>query len=181
MNYILKTMNGDRFTITEEEHKNIIVSNKDIISFSNGITIRRNVIATIFPKSQADEIEDKKNQQTGVLHDGTQVRKHFGQWVDANNQVPDDKGNYVPVKLDPNYYPEITRDCVFLEKEYNEIKDLPNEEKAKILLNKSNNIGKIKNNGFVKISNIKNDLCHLKKDTKLIKEKNKQKNTFLKE
>ena len=46
--------------------------------------------------------------------------------------MPDDKGNYTPIRIDPSYYPEVALDCVPTEAEYAEIKHLPKEEKIDI-------------------------------------------------
>jgi hypothetical protein len=49
--------------------------------------------------------------------------------------VPDDNGNYKPVTLNTDYYPEVARDCVFTTREWEEYKSLPlSERKEKILL-----------------------------------------------
>ena len=45
----------------------------------------------------------------GRLHDGTQVIKKYGQWVDKHDPS---------VKLDVSYYPEIADDTVMSEEEY---------------------------------------------------------------
>uniref|UniRef100_A0A6H1ZM19 Uncharacterized protein n=1 Tax=viral metagenome TaxID=1070528 RepID=A0A6H1ZM19_9ZZZZ len=103
MNFILKTIGGDRIIITEQEYKNILLAKTDIITLTNGITIRKNVISIIYPESKVDEIETRKQQQTGVLHDGTRVTKYFGEWIVANEMTPDDNGRYQHIKIDPNY------------------------------------------------------------------------------
>jgi len=139
MSYILKTMDGGKFTITDGEAKKLVNAKGMVMIKSCGSIINTASISTIFPESQADEIEDKKNQQTGVLHDGTLVKRHFGKWVDANNQVPDDKGNYQPLNLDSNYYPEIARDCVPTEKEFElKYRRLQPSFRLQIMLNGSN-------------------------------------------
>jgi hypothetical protein len=119
---ILKTTTNDSFHITEEEYKKILQSTTETITLKKGITIRRNCIATIFPENHPDVIQDRKKQEVGVLHDGQKVRKHFGQWV-SYREVPDERGNYNPVRLDPEYYPEVAVDCVASPKEFKEIKE----------------------------------------------------------
>ena len=119
--FILKTIGGDKIKITEEEHKNILMAKTDVITLSSGITIRKNMIAIIFPESRADEIETRKKQQTGILHDGTRVVRHFGRWVLAGDIVPDDNGNYQHIEIDQNYYPGVATDCVATEKEYEQV------------------------------------------------------------
>jgi hypothetical protein len=132
--FILKTIHGDRITITGEQHAKILKATTDIIALDNGITIRKNVIATIFPESQADEIENKKQQQTGILHDGTRVIRHFGEWI-LPEYVPNDSGKDVPVKIDPTYYPEVAADFVPTEKEYHEkYEHLPRDKRLAAIM-----------------------------------------------
>lgn len=149
-------MNGDIFEITEKEYKQIGQSQGLVYIKSCDSTINVSSIVSIFPKSKADEIEKRKEQQTGVLYDGTRVKRYFGQWVDNFNQVPDDKNNYHPVKIDPNYYPEIAMDIVATEKEFKQIKAddknyyeflLGNDYKRKI----ENNKNRLLNTGFKKL------------------------------
>jgi hypothetical protein len=131
--FILKTMDGNQYKITEEEYKKAIVGDGLLVFQSCGVTINKSRIESIFPESMADEVETKKALQTGRLHDGTCVRRHFGEWVDADNMAVDEKGNYAPVKLDKAYYPEIALDKVFTEKEFVAVKHLPPEERLKLL------------------------------------------------
>lgn len=131
MIYILKTFGGGTIKITEKEFKAIANSGDDEMIYISSIKnlINKKTIAHCYPESQADEIEDKKQQMLGILHDGTLVRRHFGQWVMAYDEVPDDNGKYVPVKLDPAYYPEIAMDIVPSSEEYNKkYRGLPPEE-----------------------------------------------------
>ena len=119
---ILHTMDKLRFEITDEEGKAVAAAMADgkksvVVA---GVYLVTSSISAIYPEHKADQVERKREQTEGVLHDGTRVRKHFGSWVDADNSVPDDKGNYVPVRLDPVYYPEVARDCVPTPKEFQE-------------------------------------------------------------
>lgn len=127
-------MSGDKIKITEGEYKQLLASEGGLIAFpSCGVTVNTSRIEAVYPESQADDIEERKNQSTGVLHDGTRVKRHFGVWVDADSQTVDDKGNYVPVRIDANYYPEVAMDAVFTEQEYQKIKHLPKEERMKLI------------------------------------------------
>ncbi len=47
----------------------------------------------------------------GRLHDGTPVIKHFDRWVDKFN---------IDVRLDVDYYPELAKDEIMSEDEYQE-------------------------------------------------------------
>jgi len=122
MNFILKTILGDRLTITEEEHKAFIAAQPEQTLFlkNSGIMVKKSMVAIIYPENR-DDIEKKKNQVVGRLHDGGRVKKHFGQWVLDTGQTPDDKGNYAHVTLDPAYYPEVALDCVATEEEFTKL------------------------------------------------------------
>ena len=136
MKYLVQLMGGQRFTITEEEFKSFTENPKGMIAFpSCHMIVNSSSISCLFPESLADEVEKRKDQQTGILHDGTRVKRHFGEWVDASGQVPDDRGNYVPIKLDPSYYPEVARDCVPSEKEfYEKYEKLPTAERLALMI-----------------------------------------------
>lgn len=51
----------------------------------------------------------KKELTEGYLHDGTMVKKINGQWKDANDPT---------LKLDINYFPEISKDEVMSKDEF---------------------------------------------------------------
>lgn len=127
-------MDGDQFTISEIEYQSVLQAKGLIFIKSLGVTINTSRIESIYPVSMADTLQDRKQQQTGVLHDGTKVKRHFGEWVDMFTQVPDDNGNYRPVKLDPTYYPEIARDCVPTEQEFEKLRELPTDQRLAIIL-----------------------------------------------
>jgi len=62
--------------------------------------------------------EKPENKNMGRLHDGTIVVKTFGRWT-----LPDDE----KITFDPNYYPEIYKDEVMSETEWQE------KQKTKLL------------------------------------------------
>ena len=130
MNFIIKLMSGERFIINKSEYENIIKADKGVFIPRLGSFINKSFVSTIYPEQKADEIEDRKSLQRGVLHDGTPVKRHFGQWIVADSQSDE------PVRLNTDYYPEVALDLVFTEKEYAEIKDLPTDEKLKLLTDK---------------------------------------------
>ena len=136
--YILKFTTGGELEVTKEEAVEIAKTsdNASITIKRLGIVIQKRMVQ-VFPKFLSDQMQDRKSQNTGVLHDGTRVRRHFGQWVISGNEVPDDKGNYNPVKLNHEYYPEIARDCVMSELEYEKIKQLPEAKRLEIFLSLS--------------------------------------------
>lgn len=109
-------MDGSTLEITESDYKNTIGKTGLIFIESIRQSFNTSIIARIVPKSKADELEDKKNQKEGILHDGKSVIRYFGSWY-LDGEF-DDKGN--PYKrIDPEYYPEIQRDCVPTRKEFN--------------------------------------------------------------
>lgn len=127
MNYFIKTIDT-KILISENEHKRIISDIKNgcdfIVLKDKGITLKINAIMGIYPENSSDVFEDRKNQKQGILHDGEKAVRHFGRWVADSGQVPDDKGNYVPVELDKEYYPEAALDSVATIDEYSLIKKL---------------------------------------------------------
>ena len=138
---IIKTMSGEKIKITDEEFQNLGNAKVDLIHFkSSNCTINRKYIATIYPEDLSNDVEKRRDQQTGVLHDGRKVRKHFGQWVLATGEVLDERGSYVPIKIDPEYFPEVVKDCVFTEEEYEKIKHLSTLEKKELITSRGNNL-----------------------------------------
>jgi len=123
MNYIIKMMSGKKYKISEENYKKLEGRQGLILMPDIQCTINISAIASIYPENKIFEIEDRKNQVIGILHDGSKARKHFGEWVADNGEVPDDKGNYHPVKLDKQYYPEIALDRVATAREWQQIKE----------------------------------------------------------
>lgn len=124
MKFILQFTTGEKFKITKEEAELIAGAsdNQSITIKRLGMVVQKRM-AQIYPIEHPDVIDDRKRQLTGILHDGTKVRRHFGEWVCADNLVPDDTGDYVPVKLDRQYYPEVALDNVATEQEFKQIRD----------------------------------------------------------
>ena len=119
--FILQFTTGEKFKINEQEAKTIASANEDqsITLKRLGMVVQKRM-CLVYPEHSADHLEERKKQQTGILHDGTIVNRHFGQWV-VGNIVPDDNGNYQQVKLDREYYPEVALDCVANEDEWRHI------------------------------------------------------------
>ena len=140
-------MSGQTYLVNKSEYQSIMGAEKGIFIPRLEVFINKSSISTAYPENKTDEIEDRKKLDTGVLHDGTRVRRHFGEWVDADNQVPDDNGKYMPVRLDPNYYPEVAIDKVFTEKEFSEVKELlPGKRLLLLLHGEEERIKRIENN-----------------------------------
>lgn len=134
--YKIKMMGGETFVVTVEEYQAIIKSTAPVFLSRLEVYLNKNSISTAYPENIADKTEDRKNRQQGVLHDGTRVRRHFGQWVDGSSSVPSMKetGDYIPVIIDPTYYPEVARDCVPSPEEYAAIAHLPTAERKALIL-----------------------------------------------
>lgn len=121
------------YLVNEEEYKAIMKAEKGMFISRLNVFISKSFIATAFPENMADQVEDKKKQLTGRLHDGGRVKRYYGQWIMDNGLVPDDNGNYQPILPDVTYYPEISKDCVFTETEYEKVKHLPVAEIKKMI------------------------------------------------
>ena len=106
---ILKLSNGVKIRIEEYEVQDVLsgVAGKETKIFKHGMA---NLIYFVALVEESDEMYDRKLQTTGILHDGTPVIRYFGQWY--TNGVFDEKGNPIQ-RIDPTYYQEVNRDCVF--------------------------------------------------------------------
>ena len=123
-------MDGNSFTITHDEFQQIgrVKTGMVFIKSCNSM-VNISSVSSIIP----EENIKNKNQQYGVLHDGTKVRMHYGSWILDDGFIPDDRGNYNPVRLSRTYYPEIALDKVFSTEQYEKIKHLPLEERKKLV------------------------------------------------
>ena len=120
MKFILELTTGGRFDINEKEAKTIAsAANDQTITLTRlGIVVPKRMVI-MYPET--NQPIDRREQKVGVLHDGTPVRRHFGEWVDYQS-MPDDKGGYTPVRLSLEYYPEIAMDRVASPEEYQQIR-----------------------------------------------------------
>lgn len=107
MHYIIKMMSKAEVFITEEEYQRLIASKASGLVFIESLkgTINLNSVEFILPENLV-----KKELSAGRLHDGTRVIKRFGEWKDANNPE---------LHLDSQFYPEILKDEVMSEEQYN--------------------------------------------------------------
>jgi hypothetical protein len=144
MNYILALTTGEKFIITQQEAESVVGAGDMITIKRLGVMVQKRMVQ-VYPQNHPDMLEDRKKQQTGILHDGEKVKRLFGQWVDYNS-VPDDKGNYQPVRLDTEYYPEVALDIVATEKEWEEIKK--SNKNYYEYLGIENNLKRFNNGGF---------------------------------
>jgi hypothetical protein len=95
--------NGSQFELTDEEFE------KALMAFNSGKSVYVNRIEAHLSPYYKWAGKKPDDQNRGRLHDGTRVIKQFGQWV----QEDDPK-----VKLDITYYPEIVKDQVMRESEW---------------------------------------------------------------
>lgn len=106
MNYVIKLMGGEKITITNEEFKNLTGKSGLVFIPSKAGFVNISSISCVLP---IDNPALRANLKEGRLSDGTRVIKRGGEWRLAH--CPD-------VKPDPNYYPEIAKDEVLSEEEY---------------------------------------------------------------
>lgn len=149
-NFLLQLTTGGQIEITEKEYKTILDAddNASIYIARIGFMVQKRMVQ-IFPKEIKKQMEDRTKQVIGFLHDGSKAHKHFGEWVLDNGEVPDDKGNYHPTKLDKKYYPEIALDRVATAEEYQTIKK--NNLNYYEFLGIENKIKRLNNNNFKKL------------------------------
>ena len=148
MIYIIKFMDGSTLKITEEDFKSLLDKKGLVAIKSAGEVINMSSISRIVPYHKSDELEDKKNQKEGMLHDGTLVIRHFGSWyLDGDF---DDKGNPWR-RIDSEYYPEVQRDCVPTRKTFElKYKQLPRKERLELIISGTE---EPRTGGIEKISN----------------------------
>ena len=118
--YMIKMMVSSWIKITEKDYQNLIGKNGLVLLQSLGRTINTNSISQIMPYKDylIDKQEERKNQKEGILHDGTHVIRHFGQWFKLEGDY-DDRGNPL-TRFDPEMYPEVARDCVPSKQEFHQ-------------------------------------------------------------
>jgi len=125
---VLQLFNNIKINVYDDEVEKILngIKEKDqIIVLKNGVF---NSSAFV---SITDELEDKRNQNEGVLHDGTIVIRHFGSWYMDGEFDADGKPTR---RIDPSYYPEVARDVVPSKKEFEtKYKALPRPERLKLM------------------------------------------------
>lgn len=113
---------GTKIAMTKEEVQKFLIAlnSKDIVEFKGQF------LTKFFKVIVRDDPSD------GRLHDGTRVVKKFGIWVDKFNPG---------VNLDPKYYPEITKDIVFTDEEFEKVSRLsPADRLVELLTGKNNKI-----------------------------------------
>lgn len=109
MNYKIKMMNSDVFTISSEVFNKLAGKTGLVYLQEIGGIINLNSVSSILPEELANNSSDTKK-----LHDGTVAIKKFGIWY---NQLSD-------AKIDLNYYPELKyKDIVDKDKEMLETSD----------------------------------------------------------
>jgi len=130
--YKIIMMSGENYLVNKSEYLSIMKAEKGVFIPRIGVFINKSSVSTAYPNEL--EVYERKELTTGYLHDGTRVKRHFGQWVDADNMAVDDKGNYSPVRISPEYYPEVAKHCVMTEEEYLKVKHLPKEDRLKLMV-----------------------------------------------
>ena len=154
--FVLSIFNGGEYIINEEEYKNILNGGDTVMVKRLLLTFTKKSPYTIMPYETYllnKKKENKSKQNIGILHDGTRVKKYFGEWVVDDGGIVNDNGNYQPVKLDPKYYPEVARDCVPTIEEFDEIKKLPNNERLDLILKNTNPL-RLKEEGIKSVGEV---------------------------
>lgn len=131
MSIIVNMINGDRHILSNAEYA-ALIENGEVASSRNGAFINRKSVADAYPEEEVSEIEGKQKQVHGVLHDGTRVIKQFGEWFDADSV---NERGLRTVRLNPSYYPEVSRDCVPTPEEFERAyRALPAKERLEKML-----------------------------------------------
>lgn len=133
--YELYTKNGHVYEITESEYEAVIASQDSKIVFPRiNVTVGENMIADIRPKSlkTKDMLEERAKMTEGYLHDGKRAVKQFGQWMDPEGQY--DANGRMLTRFDPQYYPEVSRDAVAPLEMWEQIQELPREQRLEKML-----------------------------------------------
>lgn len=138
-NFIIELFGGSKIEITFEEYQSLIGSSGLVFLKSCSQTINTSAIKRICPKKVHDidqMMMRKEKQKEGILHDGTQVFRHFGQWYKINGDY-DEKGNPT-TRFDPELYPEVGHDCVPTKEEfYCYYAHLPQQERLPLILKRN--------------------------------------------
>lgn len=115
MNFIVKMMDDSKIEITADEF--LKLKDKEGLVWIPSIqqAINTKSISQILSKDDYETGINREDQREGMLHDGTRIIKHFGQWCIAGEI--DEHGKPTKV-IDPQYYPEIAKDCVPTSQEY---------------------------------------------------------------
>jgi len=113
MIYYVITTKDEILKITNQEFKNLAGKAGLIYVPSLDQYINISFIYRIIPESGYANYKKglKAKMTSGRLHDGQKVIKKFGQWVSLNNPE---------TRIDPKYYPEIAKDDILTEDEWQE-------------------------------------------------------------
>lgn len=134
MNYILKLMSNEQFTITEEEFKQIASLKGNVFIKSCNSLVNMSSVSAIYPSHDSDRIAEKKSGEIRLTSDGEKWQNYFGNWIVPNDRVLNDNGEFQPVYGNRSYYPEIVRDCLFTPAEFEAVKHLSRPERLAILI-----------------------------------------------
>lgn len=125
MNYIVKTMSKSIIKITEEDYNNIKGVSSGMVYTRGGGSFNLSSVDSIIPES--DYLLEKADRNKGTLHDGQKVIKKFGAWYV-------DDGSF-SVVVDPNYFPEVSQDCVPTREEFSQkYLQLPQSDRLSLIL-----------------------------------------------
>jgi len=131
-NYLIIFFDKKTLEITESDFNNLIGKEGLVAIKSVGEVVNMSAVARIIPKSRADELEDRRNQKEGILHDGMVVIRYFGSWY-MDGEF-DEHGKPMR-RIDSAHYPEVARDCVPTKKEFEtKYRMLPREKRLELIV-----------------------------------------------
>lgn len=121
MNYVIKLISGSLISITEKEFSNLTKMEKKGLVYipSTKELVNLSCVERIYPNDGKHKLENRKNRNYGRLNDGTRVVKEFGIWEIATDNK---------IRIDPAYYPEVAKDTVMTEEEWEDNKENKGEE-----------------------------------------------------
>lgn len=153
--YLINTKQDKKVLITKEEAQAFAMTPNDQ-SFTIkriGLTIQRRLWESL-PIDHPDIITNRKDQKTGVMHDGSRAHKYFGRWATLES-APDDNGNSQPVYFDYKYYPEAAADIIATEQEYKMIQENKVDYYEFLRIDKEKT-KRLENNNFTNIKQLLN-------------------------
>ena len=101
MKYLLKTMSGDCFQLSEEQVKILLNAKQKLVAIPDTkIIINLATVESIVPDDKVDTVNLKEK----FLDDGRRIIKKWGSWYLADN--PD-------IMIDEKYFPELQQKTDF--------------------------------------------------------------------
>lgn len=158
MNYTIVLFNKKELEVSEDELKRIInAPDNELVHIKRlGMGFNKKGIAHYEP-TESKLADERKNNKIGILHDGSRVIRYFGVWY-LDGEFHEEGGRIIPSKrIDPQYYPEVSKDVVFTPNEYEEVKHLSKGEILKLMVGNINETKRRLGGGFKQLKEITNE------------------------